>query len=303
MATISTLISLLLVIGTAPGAMGQTSDEERTTRFELRLQGYHFDNFFQAGDSALEEDIQAGGAELRLATRLSRVHPVDAYVRGNYLVYDDDRLDRTWGGRVGLQQNGRVHSFDAHVDRQLDRPTFDVGDQFARADIATFSGSYSNRFHPSWQFGVNGLHSDESFELAPEKDSDFTAGGATLRYRGFGSAFSPEIGFLAGDRNVVDPNEDYRQNDYVLQIRSAPVRPLYLSLRYRHRERDYRIDDPDARNFGRDDERRQWALTAELATGSVVRWTLYATHEDVDSTRPSRDFDTSLILLGITFGW
>ena len=84
--------------------------------------------------------------------------------------------------------------------------------------------------------------------------------------------------------------------------RSARPRPpwAYLSLRYRHRTREYDIDNPLAANFEREDTRKQWVATADLRTGEILTWNLYYSYEDAESTLATREFTTSLLAAGVT---
>jgi hypothetical protein len=106
---------------------------------------------------------------------------------------------------------------------------------------------------------------------------------------------------VLGERDAEDPGEDHDQRDLFVKLRSAPSPALYLTLRYRHRTRDFDAPDASFTNFGREDDRRQWVATADLRTGERLTWGLYYAFEDADSTLPARRFDASLIALGATY--
>jgi hypothetical protein len=284
----------------------ETATEERGFRVDLRLNGLFFDNFFQAPDNLPQEDVSAWAGELRLAAPLSAA--VEGYANLNYTVYEDP-LDASQGVTAGLRSEGRPHGFDVFGEYITNRPTGDVGELVEQADIGRIAGEYSLRPTRDWQFTVLAEYQQQDFEITEGKDNTFTDFGGAIRYRGFGSEFSPEIGATVGDRDADDPNEDHSQRDLFVKIRSAPVPWAYLSLRYRHRTRDYDIDDPRATNFEREDTRKQWVATADLRTGEILTWNLYYSYEDAESTLAAREFTTSLLAAGVTvalnelFGW
>jgi hypothetical protein len=283
------------------GARGGRDESGAGLQSELRLTAWQFDNFFQASEPTLEEDVNALGAELRFASGARTGWA--PYFRANYLEYLEDELDASYGGRVGTRFAGNPHRFEIYLDHQLDRPTFDIGDVFDTADITSLVADYGFRFTRDWELGLQGEAQQQSFNELTIKDNDFRAAGASLRYRGFGSVFSPEIGYVAGEREVDDPTETYDQTETYVQLRSAPSDALYLSLRYRMRGRDYTTSDATAANFAREDDRDQWALTADWRMGPSLTWNVYFATEDAESTREGRDFSTQTILLGLTYGF
>ena len=282
---------------------GRSEDRSTEARLssELRLNAWQFDNFFQASDSASERDINALGAELRFARATDRGWA--PYFRANYLDYDDEALEASYGGRVGARLASRPHSFEIYLDHQLDRPTFDIGDVFDTADVTTLVAEYGFRFMRNWELGVHGEMQQQSFNELTVKDNEFTGAGASLRYRGFGSVFSPEVGYVMGEREVDDPTETYDQTETYLQIRSAPTEALYLSARYRMREREYTTGALASTNFEREDDRDQISLTADWRLMPRLTLNLYYATEDAASTRVEREFETQTALVGVTIGF
>jgi hypothetical protein len=302
-------ISILLFAGALAVPMSAQEsgrDDDRTRRdarlqSELRLNGWWFDNFFQASEPELEQDVSALGAELRFARSVARGW--SPYFRANYLDYDDELLGESYGARVGSRLSSRPHAFEIYLDHQIDRPTFDIGDVFDTADVTSLVADYGYRFTRNWELGLEGEFQQQSFNQLTAKDNDFKGLGASLRYRGLGSGFSPEIGYMAGERDVDDPTETYDQTETYIQIRSAPNEAVYLSLRYRMRQREYTTDVPGSTNFAREDDRDQWALSADWRMLPRLTWNLYFTTEDAQSTRVEREFDTQTVLLGVTIGF
>lgn len=279
---------------------------ERRMQVDLRLNSLFFDNFFQAPEGAPKEDVSAYAGELRVALPFGET--LEGYTNLNYTAYDDP-LEASQGVTAGLRSAGRAHGFDLFGEYLTNRPSGDVGELVEQADIRRVAGEYSYRFAEDWQLTALGDYQQQDFDLSQGKDNTFADFGGAIRYRGFGSAFSPEIGATFGERDAEDPAEDHDQRDLFLKIRSAPARWAYLSLRYRHRTRDYSIESPLVSNFGREDTRRQWVATADLSTGDILTWNLYYSHEDAQSTRADREFTTSLFAAGLTvaleevFGW
>lgn len=302
-------ISILLLVATT--LSGQTTRQAtpppppapRTTA-EVRLNSLYFDNFFQAPSGAPKENVVAAGVEARISRDTPLRfggRPVQGYAYFDYLRFDQEEFGGSPGLRFGARSDARPHSWDTSVQLQKDRPSFDVVDETDRADIARFMADYSYRPVRDWQFNA-GLDADrQSFDLAQGRDNRFLGASAGVRYRGFGSEFSPEIGLAFGDRSVDDAAQSYGQVDWILQIRSAPTPPLYISARYRHRLRDYDTGTASSSNFGREDTRDQIVLAADLRAAVRLTWNFYLAWENSDSTAPGRGFKTLLGAFGLTY--
>jgi hypothetical protein len=284
----------------------ESATDERRFRVDLRLNSLFFDNFFQAPEGLPQEDVNAWAGELRLVAPFGET--LEGYANLNYTSYEDP-LEASRGVTAGLRSSGRTHGFDLFGESVTNRPSGDVGELVEQADLKRVAGEYSYRVTRDWQLSALAEYQDQDFEITQGKDNTFVDFGGAIRYRGFGSAFSPEIGATFGERDANDPDEDHDQRDLFLKIRSAPADWAYLSLRYRHRTRDYAIDNPLASNFEREDTRKQWTATADLRTGDVLTWNLYYSYEDAESTLATREFTTSLFAAGVTialgelFGW
>ena len=265
---------------------------------EARLFAASFDNFFQAPPGAPEDDVTTTRAEARLYGRLTEDGPWRLYGQAAYTFYEGDLDDATEVG-VGIEREDRRQRFDLFLQRQQDRPSFDVGDEFERVDVDRLAVEYSYRLTRDWELTGLGVYEDQSFEFTPGRDNEFPMLGGAVRYRGWGYDLSPEVGIELGERDAVDPNEDHDQTDLWLKLRSAPTRRLYLSFRYRYRTRDYDVDLPGASNFGREDDRQQWTLAANLRIVHPFSVDVYYAYEDAESTKASRNFTTSLIGVGL----
>jgi len=280
------------------------AEEKRGLTAEARVSTWYFGNFLQAPDDRPKKNVPALGIEGRLTHPLplkSIRQPVDGYVNLDYLHFFESGFGGSPGLRAGARSEGRPHSWDASAQIQKDRPSFDVGDQVDRSDIARLNGEYAYRFGRDWEFGADANLEQQSFTAATERDARFSEIRGSVRYRGFGSIFSPEVGFAAGTREVDDPTEDYGQRDLILQVRSAPTRPLYLSARLRHRLRNYDTRSAASSNFGRDDTRDQFVLAVDRRQNAKITWNFYFAYENADSTLESRSFDTFLTTFGVTY--
>lgn len=269
---------------------------------ELRVNAFRFDNFFQAPEGEPEVEVSLARVEARLAARASDDSPFELYGRGRFDSYSDD-LDEAWAVGGGARYDTRSSDADLFLQYEEDRPVFDVGDEFDRANVLAVTGDYGWRFVDDWQVSALGEWRREEFDQTSGKDNDFLTGGVALRYRGWGYTFSPEVGIEWGSRDATDPNEDLDQRDVWIKVRSIPVERLYLSLRYRVRDREYTLDDPGASNFGREDDRSDWTLAADY---QVLEWlgvNGYVSYLDADSTKESRIFETTLAGVGLSVGW
>lgn len=294
------LLLLGLCVGFVEPAAAQDASDAPGDRYELqaRLFGAFYDNFFQAPPGEPEDDVTATRVEARLYGRLQEGGAWKLFGQAAFTSYEGDLDDAKEVG-LGLVHDGRPHRFEVLLQRQQDRPSFDVGDEFERVDVDRLALEYSYRVDSDWEVTALGSFEDQSFAFTPRRDNEFPVIGGAVRYRGWGYELSPEVGIELGDRNAVDPNEDHDQTDLWLKLRSAPTPRLYLSLRYRVRTRDYDIDALDASNFGREDDRQQWTLAANIKLVHRLSMDVYYSYEDAESTKASRNFTSSLLGLGL----
>ena len=299
----ATVVALLTVLAAPLAAQPPDTREDRLFDFgrlesEIRFHGFVFDNFFQAPEGRPEEEVSLSRVEGRLAFDLSPEQRWRAYARGRYDAYSDG-LDEAWAGGGGVRYEGEVHELDLYGELERDRPEFEVGDEFDRADQLRLAGEYAWRLTDAWQVSALADFRDQEFDRSPAKDNEMLSVGGALRFRGWGYDFSPEVGAEWGSRDAVSADEDHDQRDLWIKLRSVPFRSLYLSLRYRYRTRDYAVTDPAASNFAREDERRQWVLAADYRIREWISANGYWSYEDADSTKESRVFESQLIGLGL----
>jgi hypothetical protein len=293
-----TILLLNLALLLTASIAGAQQDER--LEVELELFPMRFDNFFQAPDGAPQEDVDAARVAAGLSYRLHPDRPLRLTAEAGYTFYGQGLDDSPHVG-VGLASEAGRREWAADLVWRADQPVFDVGDEFEQADILAVDADYGYRVSEDWELHGLGEWTRQEYDTVTSRDNDLWGLGGAVRYRGWGYGFSPEIGVLAGARDVEDPREDHDQQDVWLKVRSVPVRPLYLSLRYRVRMRDYDTGDPLASNFGREDDRDQWTLAATYRLTPRLSADLYVDYLDADSTKDSRVFETTLIGLGVSF--
>ena len=292
---------LVLVGAAAPAAAQKARKPQPKPRpFEARIKfnALFFDNFFQAAEGSPEEGVQAGGVEAHLARKLKPNRPLEVFGHADYVAYRG--FGPSAGVTAGLRSEGKPQGFELSAQYLKGRPSREVGDVLDRADALVLGGGYSYRITDDVQLTGLADYRKEHYDLSPLREYDAYNLGGAVRYRGFGSGFSPEIGLRWGKRDVLDDNEDLSQRELFVRLRWTPTRDAYLTLRYRRRSRDYSPADVQASNFGREDTRTQWTLGADLRRGERLTWSLYYAREDSDSTRPSGVFQTQLVVLGLT---
>lgn len=298
MMRVQRIAGLLILVLVRSASLAQ--EDEKRLGMEAGVGGAYFDNFFQAPDSAEKQNVSGLTGEFELVGRLFRQNSVKGYAGARAVDFNKD-LPTASEFTLGMIFERERHLVDANWRHDNDRPSITVGDEFDLADSDTLSLDYAFRLNQNWQMNAAGLVAQEDFSLSPLKESDLWGLGASVRYRGFGSVFSPELGLQTGERDVVDSNEDYDQTDYFVKFRTVPAEPLYLSLRIRFRSRSYSARSPVLSNFEREDDRVQLALTTNYAIGEHLTVNLYATYVDADSTKTSRIFNSSLAFLWMSY--
>lgn len=265
---------------------------------EVELFGMQFENFFQRPGDEPEEDVSALKAELEVGRRLGPDSGWSWFLNGGGTFYESELDDSTTVG-TGLRYDRASHEAEIEFSAERERPVFDVGDEFDRADTVGLEARYSWRATDAWELTPMAELERQEFDLTPRKDNDIWLAGGEIRYRGWGYEFSPAIGAMTGTRDADDPNEDHDQTDTWVKLRSVPASGLYLSLRYRHRVRDYTIDDVLASNVGRQDDRDQWTFLASYRFFDHYEIFGYYDYLDADSDKASRVFTSQLVGLGL----
>ncbi|MGH9464662.1 MAG: glycosyltransferase family 2 protein, partial [Thermoanaerobaculia bacterium] len=140
----------LALTATAPHLLAQEEPEpapppepvaEAAGNWEAGLGAALFDNFFQAPDAEPQEDVRAAVARLGGRTRRGAQQQWELHGTLEHLAYEElDYSDRLGLGG-GWEQGRQEASLEAVFDRN--RPSFDVGDEFDRADSLRLLASYA----------------------------------------------------------------------------------------------------------------------------------------------------------------
>jgi hypothetical protein len=300
MKSILTAVPVLLLMTTmARGQEVEPGPGEDRFESEVRLDAILLDNLFQAPEGEPQEDVSGGRLELRGAWDLAAGGLATLYGRLGHTEYDSG-LDASQNLGLGLRGESGIHGWNLLGEYFNDRPSVEA-DVFDQADVTRVTAAYQVRPVPSWQFGLEGVVEQQSYAAAVDRDNDFSSLGAAVRYRGFGRAFSPEIGYSVGSRDVDNDVSSHDQDELFARVISAPTEDLHLALRWRLRQREYTTGDATASNFGREDDRTQWAFTGAWRSGPRLSWNLYLAREESESTRPGVDFDTTIATFGIGY--
>lgn len=294
----------LLALAAAPAIAQPTNYPHNAGamfRHDIRLNALHFSNFFQESDPNLAEGMNAGGFEYRAAVR-PWGGKTDLYGHLNYTWWNGADLVGSSGIRLGTARESDLQSFNVFGQINRNRPSFEVGNTYSRADTTFFHGDYSYRVTPDWELEVEAEHDRQSYDENPQRDNRYTGFGGSVRYRGFGGDFSPTIGFMNGARKVENSEESYDNDDYYLAVTTEALSPVWLSVAYHTRGREYSIDDPASDNFGRRESGPRLTLAAAWRSHPRLTWGVYYSRDSNHSTNESSNFKTSYVVFSVTYG-
>lgn len=266
---------------------GTSKPEE--SRSELKILGYHFDNFFQVTSPAPETNVNALASEYRFAYRPT-ASPTEIFAHVNFIDYNRNGLSTSYGARFGLNHVGKNDDFKIFVDEQRHRPSFEVGNTFGQANQTMFDAEYIHHFG-DWQLGGEGLRQDQRFPADARRNNDYNQLGLIGRYKGFGWHFTPEAGVYEGKRSVNAATETYRETGFYVQGAYIPTPNIYFSLQLFNRKRDYS-------NVARVERRPGLSAVIDVRTSPRLSWLFYYTRERVRSSLPHNDFNDDLIIFG-----
>jgi hypothetical protein len=302
----------------APGPV-EAQEPTGSARTERRLRAAAdvrytiHENYFQAPQGQPDSVVQATGVRVRLISDVVRRVGTELYVEGGMTAYDAF-LDPTFGFGAGLRGGrGRFH-LDLGAGYEFDLPRLDLDDTFARADVAQGRVEGSFNFGRALELTGMGRATWQAVlfpELTPAADGPdpreewekftYLELEGRARTRVFGRLLSPEVGIGWGHPwNRETSVFIYEQTQWQVQLRSAPLAPVYISVRYRVREREYSLAPEGSSNFGRLDRREQVAVGLDFQVASRLSWNVYYTTEDADSSRDGRSFRTRSITFGVT---
>ena len=283
----------------------------------VRVSGSYIDNFLQAPEHDASAELLASSAETRLILRMRKPR-LNIHARASrtvsWLVMPAsqclpdaastlcvfDGFEPDVGTAGGFDLSAGRFNMEGSAGYQRRSPRLFGGDEADFATIAQAEGSTGFLFPGNMRISAMG-HYHDVYQHTRKMESKYTGGGGSLRFRGFGYRFSPEIGGMISKWESPGVLDDYDEYTKWWSLRMIPVSLLYLHVRYRFGQRVYATDDSLASNFEREDERRHWTLSADLRLARRLTWGVYYTHESVESTRTGRSFVTSFLTSGLSF--
>ena len=286
-----------------PEPRGSTSSEQVTSRFEFRptFRTVWYSNYFRVSDEAPQADVREDQLRLQLSYQLSEVRRIRVYGEVGGSQYDSPEIENARRSRVGVASGGRRHALDSSIGFVGSGRELDVSDTARSSDIWTWFGQYDYRVSDSWQLGMRAGLWNQGFD-DDTPDVDTSELGARIRYRGFGPAFSPELGYSQRrSSGGVNGRNDFEEDLAYLRLRFRPVDAVRFSVRYRLRERAYTTPDQGVSNFQRDDERDRWTLAVQAELRRNVSLNLAYNHIDGSSTEASRVFASQDLGLSVTW--
>lgn len=304
----SPLLAILALLALPPAhAPAQEPDTVAAARLpwlpgpvdvELRAGGAYIGNFFQAPDGAPRQNVVTGTGETRLVVPLAGSRS-QAYASFGGTLYD--QFDPSLAFTGGARWAAGIQIADARISYRTRSPRLEVGDSLGFADVLLVDAGYRLRPVRALQVEAVAVYDRQAYGRSPQRDNQALDLGGALRWYGLGYELIPEVGATLGGRDVVSDTEDYDQRTLWLTLRSNPAPAWFLSLRFRHRLRDYVTEAAAASNFGREDRRRDLTLTVDYALDERWSVTGYFSFDDAESTKPSRTFDTRYLWTGLTY--
>jgi hypothetical protein len=276
-------------VATSAFAQPHGTSNPGESRSELKILGYHFDNFFQVTSPAPETNVNALASEYRFAYRPT-ASPTEVFAHVNFIDYNSSGLSTSYGARVGVNHAGKNDDFKVFLDRQQHRPSFEVANTFGQANQTMLSAEYDHHFG-DWQLGGEGQRQMQRFPADSRRNNDYNELGLLGRYKGFGWHFTPEAGVWDGKRTVNAASETYRETGFYVQGAYIPTPNVYLSLQIFDRKRDYS-------NVTRNERRPGVSGVIDVKTSPRLSWLVYYTVERVRSSLPNSNFNDDLIIFG-----
>jgi hypothetical protein len=302
----SALLLLLPGAGLLQAQDGGGGSSDTRLRTSLQINALLFDNFFQAPAGRPDTTVRAAAVRFGVAETVARRIGGEVFADGRLTIFE--RFEPSYGAGGGIRFRGRGQRLEAGVGYDWWLPRLDVADTVGRADVGTVQAAYAVRMGRVLELSAEGTGRLERFiregepgVSAPvvDRDHTFVELGGAARTRIFGRLFSPEVGYARGSPRGLEPELTYVQRQRYVQVRSLSATNVYLSVRYRRRDRAYPLAPPDSRNHDRLDRREQLAVTADLAMNPHFSWVVYYAYEDATSNMPARNFTTHLISLGV----
>ena len=295
------LSSTAVVVGLAVAALayprGAAAQAGLGPSGRLRMGGIFHENFFQLPPDAPRQDIWARFVEVTFEDPVGPDSPTRTFLRVDLQQFA--AIGISPGASLGFRLDDGTHIFDVAASYEWNRPRLDIGDDVAPANVAGLAASYSYRGIPNVQITGQGRYYRDWLRDLPS-DGRFDEVGGAVRYRGFGRALSPEVGYATGRRVTAIDGDKYQERTWFVTVRSSVVPRTYVTARYRNRFREYTTVSPGSRNAGREDRRRQMTASVDVDLGGGLLWNFSLRYEDALASRPGRSFTTLSMGSGIT---
>jgi hypothetical protein len=286
------LALIAALVATSAYAQPHGTSKPGESRSEVKILGYHFDNFFQVTSPAPETNVNALASEYRFAYRPT-ASPTELFAHVNVIDYNSSGLSTSYGARFGVNHAGKNDDFKVFVDRQQHRPSFEVGNTFGQANQTMLSAEYDHHFG-DWQLGGEGQRQSQRFPADSRRNNDYNELGLRGRYKGFGWHWTPEAGVWDGKRTVNAATETYRETGFYAQLAYIPTPNAYFSLQLFTRKRDYS-------NVERVENRPGLSAVIDIKTSPRLSWLVYYSRERVRSSLPNSRFSDDLVIFGPEF--
>lgn len=280
----------LLFFGSSLSAHAQSAPDKKLV-IRPWVGSYYHSNYLQAPGGMPNQDVWANTFRLEVSGELDQVRlGLAGYGVFDFTKYTTFESSPTFGG--GLRMKEGRHSAGVDVRASFNRPGFFIGDQLDTSNLFRIEGEYGYRMTSDYE--IKGLleYYRQAYELSEAVDNHTRFIGGAVRYRGFGSRFSPEVGLRRGGQDAVDDNNDYSQTELLVTVRSAVSPKVYLGVRYRYRHRSYETTIPRESNFGRNDDRHNFRALVTIHSREDLSWEIYFARETADSIRTVRVFTT-----------
>lgn len=281
---------------TTPASGGPSS------RFEFlpTLRTVQHSNFFQASSDREQEDVRQDEAKIRIRYLIKEDRRLRVYGELGVSQYDSARLDNAPKRRIGLMSGGPRHAFDSSIAFVSNGREVELTDSVRASDIWSWVGAYDYWLTDAWQVGVRAGFWQQAFDDG-SADIDTSDAAFRVRYRGFGRAFSPEVGYQQRQSSDGAGKNDYEEDLNYIRLHFKPSTKVGFSVRYRFRDRSFSTQDPNVSNFERRDDRDKWTLAFSAQVRKKLNLRLTYDRIDGRSTHATYIFDSQDLGLALTW--
>jgi hypothetical protein len=261
------------------------------------LQVFSFGNFFYSPDRGAQHNVNGLGAEYRAGWRINQ-SPTEVYAHVNTLGYSRSSLERAYGARLGVWNEGKTQEYRVFVDFARNRPASDIRNA-GTANRNMLYGEYGYNIAPTWQVAADATHEKQDIRDQPRRNNTLNAVEGIVRYRGFGWQVTPRAGIVGSRRNVNDASESYHDRGAFVGVEWIPITPVYLSLDLRNVSRNY-----DSAVAHGDHERHNFVeVIGDYHAMRRLRLTLYYQREHVASPLSGQSFNADILIAGTAWAF